>query len=153
MLQLLRDNCDSSSFRRFLQVYNGVTIYYVPLLLKIYIWMDFGGQLKNYVYALSIPENYMGYNIAHLEMLNVVVAFKLWGHHWANKCVKLFCDNQAVVDVLSSGTACDQILATSARNVWLLTATYNIALVVSHIQGAHNNVADLLSRWKNTEEN
>ena len=57
------------------------------------------------------------------------------------------------MDVLSSGRARDQILATCARNVWLLTATYNIALVVSHIQGANNNVADLLSRWKNTEEN
>ena len=100
-------------FRLFLQVYNGVTIYYVPLLFED-IHLDasltgLGDQFKNYVYALSIPENYMGYNIAHLEMLNVVVAFKLWGHHWANKCVKLFCDNQAVVDVLSSGRACDQI--------------------------------------------
>ena len=56
------------------------------------------------------------------------------------------------MDVLSSGRARDQILATCARNVWLLTATYNIALVVSHIQGANNNVAELLSRWKNTEE-
>ena len=88
----------------------------------------------------------MGYNIAHLEMLNVVVALKIWGHHWANKCVKLFCDNRAVEHVLSSGRVRDQILATCLRNVWLLTATYNIALVVSHIQGAHNNVADLLSR-------
>ena len=105
-----------------------------------------GGQFKNYVYTLPIPSNYMGYNIAHLEMLNVVVALKIWGHHWANKCVKLFCDNRAVVDVLSSGRAQDQILAMCARNVWLLTASCNIVLVVSHIQGSHNNVADLLSR-------
>ena len=94
----------------------------------------------------------MGYKIAHLEMLNVVVALKVWGQQWANKCVKLFCDNQAVVEVLSAGRARDQVLATCARNVWFLTATYNIALMVSHIQGAHNNVADLLSRWENTEE-
>ena len=86
-----------------------------------------------------------------LEMLNVVVALKIWSHHWANKCIKLFCYNRAVEDVLSSGRAQDQILATCARNVWLLTTTYNIVLVVSHILGAHNNVADLLSRWKNTQ--
>ena len=94
----------------------------------------------------------MGYNIAHLEMLNVVVALKVWGQQWANKCVRLFCDNQAVVEVLSSGRAQDQILAMCVRNVWLLTASYNIALLVSHIQGTKNNVADLLSRWRNTNE-
>ena len=169
MLQLLRDNFESNSiiltpdffkdlhwFQTFLQIYNGVTIYHVtPLFENIHLdasLTGLGGHFKNYVYALHIPANYMGYNIAHLEMLNVVVALKIWGHHWANKCVKLFCDNQAVVEVLSSGRACDQILATCARNVWLLTAMFNINLVVTHIQGTHNNVADLLSRWGNTPQ-
>ena len=54
--------------------------------------------------------------------------------------------------MLSSGRAHDKILATWARNVWLLTATYNFLLVVSHIQGIRNNVADLLSRWGNAPE-
>ena len=148
MLQLLTDNFSSNIivltselfkdlhwFQTFLQIYNGVTIYHVPPLYED-IHLDasltgFGGHLKNYVYALAIPENYMGYNIAHLEMLNVVVALKLWGHHWANKCVKLFSDNQAVVGVLSSARAHEQILATCAKNAWFLIATYNIALVVS----------------------
>ena len=94
----------------------------------------------------------MGYNIVHLEMVNVVVALKVWGQQWANKCVRLYCDNQAVVEVLSSGKARDQILAMCTRNVWLLTATYNIDLLVSHIQGTKNNVANLLSRWRNTTE-
>ena len=82
----------------------------------------------------------------------MIVVLKIWGHHWANKCVQLFCDNRAVVDVLSSGRAHDKILATWARNVWLLTATYNFSLLVSHIQGIRNNVADLLSRWGNAPE-
>ena len=51
--------------------------------------MGLGGHCQNYVYAISIPKDYMGYNIPHLEMLNVVVALKIWGHYWANKCKTL----------------------------------------------------------------
>ena len=152
MLQLLRDNSNTKDivltteffkdlrwFNTFLQVYNGVTMYQVtPLFEDIHLdasLTGLGGQFKNYVYSIAIPRDYMGYNIAHLEMLNVVVALKVWGQQWANKCVRLYCDNQAVVEVLSSGKARDQILAMCTRNVWLLTATYNIDLLVSHIQG------------------
>ena len=165
MLQLLRDNSNNKDivlttelfkdlrwFNTFLQIYNGVTMYQVtPLFEDIHLdasLTGLGGQFKNYVYSISIPKGYMGYNIAHVEMLNVVVALKVWGQQWAIKCVRLFCDNQAVIEVLSSGRARDQILAMCARNIWLLTATYNIALLVSHIQGTKNNVADLLSRYQ-----
>ena len=62
-----------------------------------------GWIYKNYVYALVIPLNFRQYNIAHLEMVNVVVALKVWGQLWANKHVEICCDNRAVVDVLSFG--------------------------------------------------
>ena len=51
------------------------------------------------------------------------------------------------------GRARDSILASCARNVWLLTAMFNVSLTVSHIQVAKNNVADLLSRWYHTSDN
>ena len=86
-------------------------------------------------------------------MLNAVVALKVWAASWANKCIHIHCDNHAVVDVLTYGNTRDQILATAARNVWLLTAMFNIDLVVSHIKGADNRVADLLSRWHLTADN
>ena len=102
------------------------------------------------VYALHIPCGYKEYDIVHLEMINVIVALKLWGHVWANHKVHICCDNLAVVDVLNSGRARDSVLATSARNVWMLTAFHNIYLVVTHIQGVQNVIADLLSRWQGT---
>ena len=45
------------------------------------------------------------------------------------------------------------MLATCARNIWLITSMYNIGLEVSHIPGVINVVADLLSRWQSTEQN
>ena len=112
-----------------------------------------GSCYDNYVYALQIPKGFQGYNIAHLEILNIVMALKVWGHAWANKSVESMCDNLAVVEILSFGKARDHIMATCARNIWLLVAIYNINVVVTHIRGRDNSVADLLSRWYQTSDN
>ena len=52
----------------------------------------------------------------------------------------------AVVEVLTSGRTKDNILATCARNVWLLSVMFNISIHIEHIPGKQNVVADLLSR-------
>ena len=70
----------------------------------------------------------------------------------ANRRLQIFCDNKAVVDTLIFGRAKDSVLATCARNVCLLTAHYNIALMVSHVEGRANTEADLFSRWSDTPE-
>ena len=84
---------------------------------------------------------YINYNIAQLEM---------WGQHWANKRIQIFCYNTAVMDKLNSGRAKDETLATCASNIWPLTAMFNITLITSHVYGVKNATADLLSRWNNT---
>ena len=169
MLQLLRDNHHTENivltsdfkkdlywFRIFLKSYNGVTYYHIqPCNYRVYLdacLTGLGGCFNNLVYTIPIPKGFMSYNIAQLEMVNVVVALKVWGQCRANKRLQIFCDNKAVVDVLGFDRAKDSILATCARNVWLLTAHYNIALVVSHVEGRENTVADLLSRWSYTQE-
>ena len=87
------------------------------------------------VYASSLPLNFRDYNTVHLEILNLVVALKVWGHYWADKYIAIRCDNMSVIQVLTSGKTRDPILMLCARNIWLLTAIYNIHLSVSHIIG------------------
>ena len=111
----------------------------------------FGGSFNNMVYHLQIPLQYKNYTIVHLEILNIVVALKIWGKYWQDKLIELKCDNLAVVEVLRAGKARDNVLATCARNIWLLTSLFNIQLTVNHISGAQNQTADLLSRWKGTQ--
>ena len=97
------------------------------------------------VYALPIP--------AHLEILNIIVALKVWATHWANRRIRIHCDNMAVVEVLNSGRARDPTLALIARNIWLICAIFHIQIVVVHIPGQSNVLADLLSRWQFTADN
>ena len=95
----------------------------------------------------------MNYNIAQLEILNIVVALKVWAQHWANRRIKIYCDNMAVLEVLRNGRARDNVLALMARNIWLVCAMFNIHIVVIHIPGKNSVVADLLSRWQFSSEN
>ena len=170
MLQILRDNhnsqvislnqhfhCDLNWFNTFLKSYNGVTFYHQPNIQHA-IHLDacltgLGGCYNNMIYTIPIPEGHEGYNINHLEMINIMVALKIWGTCWSNQCVQIFCDNLPVVELIRTGRARDHILAMCARNIWLLSAIYNIRYIVSHISGHHNTIADLLSRWYKTPNN
>ena len=48
--------------------------------------------------------------------------------------------------MVESGKTKEPYLAACIRNIWLLTATYDINLMVQHIRGTHNVIADCLSR-------
>ena len=108
----------------------------------------FGGIFLNQCYALSIPKNFNNYSIVHLEMLNIVVALKIWATQWSCRKLRIKCDNIAVVDILTSGKTKDSVLALCARNIWLIAAIFNISIHIEHIPGKNNVVADLLSRFK-----
>ena len=109
-----------------------------------------GAVFQNMVYSFPLPRGYMGYNIVHPEILNIVVACKVWANYWANKRIHIWCDNQAVV--LTTGKCRDNTLAVCARNIWLISAIYNFQIKIQHTAGQKNVTADLLSRWTNSPE-
>ena len=86
-------------------------------------------------------------------MVNIIIAVKLWGHQWKNKKVSIKTNNMAVVQVCTNGYTRDMTLATYVRNLWLITAKYDIELVVTHIKGKENIMADTLSRWTGSDNN
>ena len=146
---------DLNWFNTFLIQYNGVT-FYDNHVVQYTVHLDaslqgLGGVCQNMVYALPIPLGFMQYSIVHLEILNLVVAIKLWASVWRDKVIEIKCDNMAVVEVIRTGWARDKILATCARNIWLLTSMFNVQLVVNHIPGLCNVTADLLSRWQGSD--
>ena len=170
MLQLLRDNYDSTiiklsaSFKRdlkwfetFLMSYNGVS-YFDHVVDREVVHLDacltgLGGVYKNYVYHLPITKGFQNLTIVHLEMLNIVLAVRVFGAHWHRKKILIKCDNQAVVTVLCSGRTADPFLATCARNLWFDSDLQDIDISYVHVMGKSNVTADLLSRWHTSDEN
>ena len=66
-------------------------------------------------------------SIMHLEMLNILVAIKIWGSHWYGKAICIYCDNEAVLSVLNMGRTKDFILAAIACNIFMAYAKYDIS--------------------------
>ena len=80
-------------------------------------------------------------------MANVIVAFHTFlsnadrGSH-----VRVRCDNQATVSILTTGRAQNEVLQDCARAAWMVQAILGVNISYDHIQGRDNDVADALSR-------
>ena len=129
MLQVLRENVLSKIvqlhsdndkylnwFKLFLNPFNGITFYNYRLFSDG-VYEDgsltgLGTYYGSMTYHMLVPLRYAQFNIVHLEMINIVVALKIWGNLWRDKKVKIHCDNLAVVGTLAAGKVRDNILAT-----------------------------------------
>ena len=95
------------------------------------------------VYATPIFNIYQkDLKIVHLEMLNLVIALKLWAESWPHSTVRFYCDSSAEVQVVQTAKTRDDMLALCLLNIWFISATYNITVT---IKWKSNNIADLLS--------
>ena len=144
---------DISWFLTFLPTYNGVSyIKKAEVEDSQSLFLDacltgMGAVWQNKVYATPI-HNFgdLKLSIIHFEMLNIVVALRVWGSSWQHKRLLVHCDNLGVVKVVKTGKTKDPFLALCIRNIWLLTASHDIDLDISHIPGRFNIIADALSR-------
>ena len=94
-------------------------------------------------YGVCIAFGFMHLHITQLKMLNVVVSLKICSKIWANKSKKkIDSNNLAVVENLKSRKTRDAFLATCAGNIWLITSLFNIDIIVIHVPGPINRVAD-----------
>ena len=144
---------DINWFLQFLPRFNDIT-FFDQRLINIEIELDaslqgFGARWGSQVYALTIPLGYMNFQIVHLEMLNILAAQRVWQIQWSNMKVEIACNNQAVVQVLTSGKTRALILAAIARNIQFQAALVNLSLKFTHLPGKVNVLADLLFRWQN----
>ena len=99
-------------------------------------------------YAARIaPDHDPVANITELEAANIILALHTFvTPNDAGGHILVQCDNLPAVQSLVSGRAHNPILAECARAAWMVQAKYAVKLSFSHIAGAHNQVADALSR-------
>ena len=143
---------DLQWFNKFLPQFNGVTIYKKPIIHEAdALHLDacltgIGGIWHDRVYS-SPPPLIPGFDlkIVHLQMINILVALRIWGTFWQHSQVKIYCDNLAVVQVVANSKTKDSFLGACIINLWLVTAQLDISLQIEHIRGEYNIRADLLS--------
>jgi hypothetical protein len=70
-----------------------------------------------------------------------------WGQGWAKQHVFFRSDNEAVVFMLNSRTSKVPELMRLLRSLLLAAARFNVSFSSLHIPGAHNSIADALSRF------
>ena len=105
----------------------------------------FGPHIYHTVYQDFILQ--LGFNISELEMMNAVIAIKLWAPMLRNHVIRLQCDNSAAVSVLQTGRGRASFLLSCAPQVRAYTAQYKFEIRMEHIAGANNTLADQLSRY------
>ena len=146
-------HADIDWFIKFLPSFNGITFIEKNAVDDTQsLFLDasltgLGAVWRDRVYATPVRE-IPGFvlTIVHLEMFNVLLALRVWGQHWRHSSVKIFCDNHSVVQVVKNGKTRDPFLALCIRNIWLHTALYDVHLIIEHIAGKENRIADTLSR-------
>lgn len=80
------------------------------------------------------------------ELVLLVATTALCGSSWAGKCVQFRLDNQAVVQVLTLGSARDSLLSNLLRCLFFLETYFKCQHIVAHVAGWDNTVADAISR-------
>ena len=68
-----------------------------------------------------------------------------WGAQWSRKRILIHCDNHAVVDVWRSGTTKHKALMRLIRSLFFTAAKHNFTVLLKHIPGVDNSIADSLS--------
>ena len=115
-------------FFEFLPSFNGISYISKPnvdhnqsLFLDACL-TGMGAVWRNRVYATPI-HNYadLKLTILHFEMLNIVIALRIWGHLWQHGSISIRCDNVGMFQVVKANKTRDPFLALCFRNIWLLT--------------------------------
>ena len=107
-----------------------------------------GAVCGDQFYGRLFPESVISrsHTIAHLELLNVVVAVKLWGRSWAGHRVRIACDNSNAVLAVHTSRTRDPFMQHCTREIHFHCALHDIELLISHSPGTSLQRADALSR-------
>ena len=105
------------------------------------LWEGYWFQL-----AWASCPSFASASIAPKELLPVVLAAGTWGHYWSRKTILCHSDNEAVGNVINTGSCKEPHLAHIMRCLFFIEATLNFTLTARYIPGKCNSDADTLSR-------
>ena len=109
-----------------------------------------GDQFYSEVFPSDVLQ--MEHPIARLELLNIVVALKVWGRDWAGTRVRVFCDNTNAVLAVQSGRSRDGYVQHCIREIFQWCTRFDIEMHATHRPGSQMGRADALSRASSDEQ-
>lgn len=80
------------------------------------------------------------------ETIAIVLALERWASCLANKRVILYTDNIAARSYINKATTKNALLMNFLRGLFWTQAHYNFSVIVKHVKGCHNILADTISR-------
>ena len=87
-------------------------------------------------------------DIVWKELYAIVSVVNTWGHLCSRQKILFHCDNNTVVDIWQKGsTHCKEIMAL-VRLLYFCATHHNIHIMITHIAGINNNIADAISRFQ-----
>ena len=88
----------------------------------------------------------MAYDIVAKEMLPIVIAVALWVPTWEGKTIRAWCDDEAVVAIVNTGSSREKTVMHLSRCLVFMEARWQCHIVAKHIRGLDNRIADAVSR-------
>ena len=110
--------------------------------------VGFGAYWDGAWFSQPWPSLLMSKPIDWKELYAIIMACEVWGKHWRGKRLLFHCDNQAIVQVWQSGLSCSSSLMCLVRALFFVAACYNFHVLICHIPGINNSIADSLSRMQ-----
>ena len=112
--------------------------------------VGFGAISRNQIFHAIFPESIikLKLHINALELFSIVVAVHIWGGTFQGKKILIFCDNEASVKVINSGSSKDAFMQDCLRELCYMAAVFQFDIKAKHILGEENRLVDFLSRWQ-----
>ena len=108
--------------------------------------LGFGAVFNNLWFSSKWPPHLIHHDINYKELFTIFVALHTWKAHWFNKQIIFLTDNKSICDVWRSGSCSDSDIMNLIRKLFFFSAKNNVNILIHHIPGHFNILADCLSR-------
>ena len=113
-----------------------------------------GSYFQEEYWSRDFPKHLQNKSIPiHVKEFWVVITSAwLWGERWRGKLVYIFCDNDAVVEVLQKEKPKDPKMQELLQEFLYITCTRNFTPIFRKIGSKENRIADFISRNHDPED-
>ena len=108
--------------------------------------LGFGAVYDRQWFYAKWPASFSHYHINFLELFAIVASVFTWGQSWQNKQIIFYTDSKSITNIWRSGTCINKDIMRLVRALFLFNAKFNINVLMHHIPGQTNVLADALSR-------